>query len=183
MTVRPFAALCALFALSTAAFADPAVLRDRVEAQSGALTLGDLFVNAGEAAATVIAPAPAPGAQAALSAAFVAETAHTAGLDWTPPPGLREIVIHGRTLRQSPFVAQTPNNAAAPSAAAPASAIAIRRGDAVMITYAAPGLRLSTRARAMQDAAVGQPIRVTNLQSNRVIDAVVTGPGAASANP
>ena len=182
MIARVLAVLCALFACSTAAFADPAALRAHVEARGGALTLGDLFVDAGAAAATVIAPAPAPGGQATLSAAFVAETAQTAGLDWTPPDGMREVIVYGRALRQSPFVAQAPSAVVATSAATPSS-LAVRRGDAVTITYAAPGLRLSTRGRAMQDAGVGQPIRITNLQSNRVIDAIVTGPGAASASP
>ena len=31
--------------------------------------------------------------------------------------------------------------------------------------------------------APGGPIRLVNLQSNRTVDAMVTGPGAASANP
>jgi flagella basal body P-ring formation protein FlgA len=39
------------------------------------------------------------------------------------------------------------------------------------------------RARALEDGAVGQGIRLLNTSSNRTIDAVVTGPGAARANP
>ena len=37
------------------------------------------------------------------------------------------------------------------------------------------------RARALEDGAVGQSIRLLNTASNRTIDAVVTGPGAARA--
>jgi flagellar basal body P-ring formation protein FlgA len=44
-------------------------------------------------------------------------------------------------------------------------------------------MSLNMRARALEDGAIGQPIRLQNTSSNRTIDAVVTGPGAARANP
>jgi flagella basal body P-ring formation protein FlgA len=34
----------------------------------------------------------------------------------------------------------------------------------------------------MADAGLGDGVRIMNLQSNRIVDAIVTGPGAASAN-
>ena len=64
----------------------------------------------------------------------------------------------------------------------PAATIAIKRGDIVTLTYSAPGLTLTTRARAMGDARSGQPVKLINLQSNKPVDAVVTGPGSASAS-
>jgi flagella basal body P-ring formation protein FlgA len=60
---------------------------------------------------------------------------------------------------------------------------AIRRGESVNLVYQAPGMSLNMRARALEDGAIGQPIRLQNTSSNRTIDAVVTGPGAARANP
>jgi flagella basal body P-ring formation protein FlgA len=39
------------------------------------------------------------------------------------------------------------------------------------------------RARALEDGAVGDSVRFINTASNRTIDAVVTGPGEARANP
>ena len=58
----------------------------------------------------------------------------------------------------------------------------MQRNESIALTFAAPGLSLTTRARALQPGAVGQRIRVVNLQSNRTIDATVTGPGAAAVN-
>ena len=60
---------------------------------------------------------------------------------------------------------------------------AIRRGDSVSLVYQAPGMSLTMRARALEDGAIGQPIRLQNTSSNRTIEAVVTGPGAARAYP
>jgi len=57
----------------------------------------------------------------------------------------------------------------------------VRRGDMVALVYLAPGVQLTTRARAMEDGAVGQTVRLTNPTSNRTIDAIVTGPNMARA--
>ena len=59
----------------------------------------------------------------------------------------------------------------------------VHRGETVLITYSVPGVQIATRARAMEDGAVGQDIRLTNITSNRAIEATVTGPGAANAGP
>jgi flagella basal body P-ring formation protein FlgA len=59
----------------------------------------------------------------------------------------------------------------------------VRRGDTINLVYQAPGMSLSMRARALEDGAVGQNVRFLNTASNRTIDAVVTGPGAARATP
>ena len=58
---------------------------------------------------------------------------------------------------------------------------AVRRGDTVTIVIQAPGVTLSSRARALEDGAVGQTVRFLNPVSNRIIEANVTGPGAARA--
>jgi flagellar basal body P-ring formation protein FlgA len=156
-------ALAAL--LSSPAHAQ-AVLRDDVVAAGPAVTLGDFFEGAGEVSGRAVAPAPRAGQTTTFSARFVAAAAAAAGLEWQAPGGLSEISVRGV-------------HASARDAGA---AAAIRRGDAVTLVYVAPGLQLTARGRALNDAAVGQPVRVVNLQSNVTVEAVATGPGAVSAN-
>jgi flagellar basal body P-ring formation protein FlgA len=59
----------------------------------------------------------------------------------------------------------------------------ISRNDVVTVTYTAPGVTLTVTGRAQRDAARGQPVAITNLQSGRTIDAVAVGPGRAVAGP
>jgi flagella basal body P-ring formation protein FlgA len=161
--MRVLASFAAAALLAGAAAAQPVTLRDSVEAKGAGITLGDLFVEAGDAAGRAVAPAPAPGKTAKLSATFVVAAAKSAGLQWTPPADVTEISI---------------TRAGAQGAKGPAT---VKRGETLTVTYSGPGLRLAARARATKDAAIGETIRVVNVQSNREIDAVVTGPGAASA--
>jgi flagella basal body P-ring formation protein FlgA len=69
----------------------------------------------------------------------------------------------------------------APVGGARAANAAVRRGENVTLTFAAPGVRIATSARALEDAAVGESIRLVNLSSNRTINATVTAQGAATA--
>ncbi|HZH27264.1 MAG TPA: flagellar basal body P-ring formation chaperone FlgA [Azospirillaceae bacterium] len=55
--------------------------------------------------------------------------------------------------------------------------IVVARNAPVSMVYEAQNLTLIARGRATQDGAIGETIRVVNVQSNRVIDAVVAGPG------
>jgi flagella basal body P-ring formation protein FlgA len=184
--------LGAALALSTliagAAFAgQPVMLKRNLEAGGPAITIGDLFAGCGAAGARAVAPAPAAGQNVTLSASFVSAAAAAAGCDWKPPPGVTQIVVgnnnNGALLRApKPFAALTPVSATA-AAGAPIADAAIHRGDIVTLVYVAPGLQLTTRAQALDDGQIGGPVRVVNMQSNRTVDAVVTGPGAASANP
>lgn len=169
------AALAAGLVFSAEAMAQEssARLRERIVAQGPAVTLGDLFENAGEAAGRAVAPSPGPGQTARFSARFVSAAAAAAGLDWTPPEGLDEIVV-SRSGGRGTGAARVPGAG---------EEAAIRRGDMITLVYVAPGLQLTTRARALEDGAVGEAIRAVNLQSNVTVDAVVTGPGAASASP
>ena len=164
------AALLFSVAYSSAAFAQKVELKADPECIGPSVTLGDLFVNAGAVASRAIAPAPASGAQTTFSARFLAAAASAAGLEWTPPAGIDTITVTRPGVQRAAF---TPP---------PAATIAIKRGDIVTLTYSAPGLTLTTRARAMGDARSGQPVKLINLQSNKPVDAVVTGPGSASAS-
>ena len=58
--------------------------------------------------------------------------------------------------------------------------ILVEKGSSVTLTYAAGGLRLLLRGRAMESGALGDTIAVTHPQTKRAIDALVTGQGTAS---
>ncbi|MFT3727326.1 MAG: flagella basal body P-ring formation protein FlgA [Terricaulis sp.] len=177
---------CLTIAAVGAANADTVTLRSRVEASGPSITLGDLFVGAGSLSGRAIGPAPAAGQVTTLSMTMVSMAASAAGLDFTPPPGVTDVqVVHPA----GPRATLPPNNAQVASTStgfqsAPAAAdIAVRRGEAVLLTYQVGGVSLSTRVQAMDNGAVGQSLRFTNPTSNRIIMATVTGPGAASASP
>lgn len=59
----------------------------------------------------------------------------------------------------------------------------IARGDMVQVAFISGGVRLTVTGRATRDAAMGEPVIVTNLDSGRAIDAVAVGPGQAVAGP
>jgi flagellar basal body P-ring formation protein FlgA len=169
-----FAAFYILIGVAQA-FAEPVTLRSRVEASGPAVTMGDVFNGApADVARRAIAPAPPAGQISTISMAVLAASASAAGLDFTPPPGVNEV----RVVRPGGMRATLP-----PSGGSSVSDAAVRRGETVTLIYAAPGMSLTMRARAMEDAAVGEPVRLQNVSSNRTIDAVVTGPGQARANP
>lgn len=53
----------------------------------------------------------------------------------------------------------------------------IKRGDRVELLYNRGALSLSTPARALDDAAEGETLRVQNLNSNRTVNATAKGEG------
>lgn len=167
-------ALCAFAIFATPAFADTLTLRPRVEATGPAITLGDVFTGAGAEAARTIAPSPSAGQTATLPADFLVAAAQSAGHDWTPTVNEVRVTRPGGARATMAVSSPTYGQAAEPPA--------VQRNESIALTFAAPGLSLTTRARALQPGAVGQRIRVVNLQSNRTIDAVITGPGAATVN-
>ncbi len=159
-----------------AAFADPVTLRARIETTGPAVTLGDVFENAGPAAARAFALSPAPGRTQQFSTRFIAATAAASGLEWTPPAGLDTVPVTR--------IAASASNAGRVqrAGAAATNTAAVRRGEMFTLVYVAPGLQLTTRARALADGAVGDTIRAVNLQSNRPVEVTVTGTGAATAS-
>jgi flagellar basal body P-ring formation protein FlgA len=70
----------------------PVSLRGQVSA-SGAITLGDLFDNSGQAGGVVIGNGAPAGMSAVLDAGAVQRIARTHGLDWDNPQGLQRIVV------------------------------------------------------------------------------------------
>lgn len=57
-----------------------------------------------------------------------------------------------------------------------AEPIVVHKGDLVTMALNTAGMQLTAQGKAVEDGAMGASIRVTNTQSNRVIDAVVVGP-------
>ena len=164
-----------LFAASTA-HADTVTLRARVEANGPAITMGDVFDGApAEIAGRAIAPSPPAGQVTSISMPVLVASASAAGLDFTPQPGVNSVQV----VRHGGARATVPASGGGRSIAD----AAVRRGESVTLIYEAPGMSLTMRARALEDGAVGQSVRLVNTSSNRTIDAVVTGPGAARANP
>jgi flagella basal body P-ring formation protein FlgA len=53
----------------------------------------------------------------------------------------------------------------------------VNRNEAVTISYAVPGISLTLRGKAVEAGGVGDMINVLNIQSNRTVQATVSGPG------
>ncbi len=169
-------AACAYFFLGAAAFANPVTLRANIEASGPAVTLGDVFDGvSADIAGRAIAPAPPAGQVSSLAIPVLTAVASAAGLEWTPPEGVTSV----RVVRPGGARATLPPEGGGRSVA---DAI-VRRGQPITLVYEAPGLALTLRGRALEDAGLGQSVRVLNTTSNQTIDAVVTGPGAARASP
>lgn len=56
----------------------------------------------------------------------------------------------------------------------------VQRNESVTITYQVPGIMLTVRGKATEAGALGDVISVLNIQSNRPVQATVTGPGSVS---
>lgn len=59
----------------------------------------------------------------------------------------------------------------------------VGRGDIVTIVYEARGIAISLRGRANEAGAIGDSIAITNIQSKRVLQGTVTGPGRVNVSP
>jgi flagella basal body P-ring formation protein FlgA len=53
----------------------------------------------------------------------------------------------------------------------------VNRNEAVTISYDVPGISLTLRGKAIEAGGVGDVINVLNIQSNRTVQATITGPG------
>lgn len=56
----------------------------------------------------------------------------------------------------------------------------VRKGDMVLLQYEVPGIMLTMRGQAQDNGAEGDIVNVLNVNSKRVIQGVVTGPGRVS---
>lgn len=178
MLVRLCIAVCLYFVFSAGiAHAQTVTLRPRIEANGAAITMGDVFEGApANVAGRALAPAPPPGQISTISMPVISAAAAAAGLDFIPPGGVNSVQV----VRPGGMRATLPASSGGGRSMADA---AVRRGEMVVLVYQMPGMSLTMRARALEDGAVGQGVRLLNTSSNNTIEAVVTGPGAARANP
>lgn len=153
------------------ALAQQVTLRSNIESSGRAVTLSDVFENAGAAGARAIGPGVPDGQTRTFTPRTLQAAASAAGLQWTPPAGVTSIIVSGRGASAAPQFQR---------ASTVAGDLAVRRGETILLIYATSGLRVTARGRATTDGAVGDTVRVVNLQSNRTVDAEVTGTGAAT---
>lgn len=187
-----------------ASAAHAAELRPSVRTDDAMLTLGEVLDGAGAAHLVVVAQIPRAGQTVTLDAGQVQALAAQNGVTWANSRSVRRIVAtrSGGTLpvQAAPAPAQAAPNlddytapgfdmpgAAATAEPAPqpqpvrpvAAPIIVKKGDSVRVMYISDGMTLSVKGRAMEDGRVGQTIRLTNVDSNRVLDARITGAGSA----
>lgn len=55
----------------------------------------------------------------------------------------------------------------------------VNRGETVTMVLTTPEMRLTAKGRALENGSRGDTVRISNLQTNTVVDAIVTGPGQA----
>jgi flagellar basal body P-ring formation protein FlgA len=187
--------LAALFgALAAPALAAPVTRKANPVDDDGRVTLGDIFDGAGAASDVMVARRAGP--SVVLEAGQLQALARQAGLDWSNPNGLRRVAVRLGAAAQPGALAATsaapPAELSPPPAATPIRAASrrpaaretvIKRNDVIRVTYEVGGVKLAVMGRAMRDAAMGEPVAVANTTSNRIIDAVASGPGQAVAGP
>jgi flagellar basal body P-ring formation protein FlgA len=147
------------------------------------------------------APAPAARTQAARAAA-APTAAPVAGSE-------REVAVLTRAIARGEAIGIDDVTFVAASAATPADAIAeldqlvgmsarralapdrplrasdvmvtpaVKRGEPVTLMFQSGAMRIAMRARALEDGAPGEVVRVLNTDSNRTVEALVEAPGVA----
>lgn len=55
----------------------------------------------------------------------------------------------------------------------------VNKGESVTMYLTTPAMRLTAKGRALEHGSEGDTIRISNSQTNTVVDAIVTGPGQA----
>jgi flagella basal body P-ring formation protein FlgA len=92
--------LLLLILFAAPARAELATVRPLAVVDDGVVRLGDLFENAGPRAATVLGPAPAPGARTVVESSQLQAIARANGIAWRPVGGAERVVIErpGRAL-------------------------------------------------------------------------------------
>ncbi|MEZ5972781.1 MAG: hypothetical protein R3C31_13310, partial [Hyphomonadaceae bacterium] len=140
--LRLCVAICLYFLISAGlAHAQTVTLRPRIEANGSAVTMGEVFEGVpSEIAGRALSPAPQPGQVGSLQISMLVAAASAAGLDFTPPPGVRTVQMIRPGGARATIPATYDGRTVADAA--------IRRGDMVSLVYEAPGLSLSMRARA-----------------------------------
>ncbi|MBL4758805.1 MAG: flagellar basal body P-ring formation protein FlgA [Rhizobiales bacterium] len=59
----------------------------------------------------------------------------------------------------------------------------VHRNSLVTITFTTPGMTLTAQGRALDDAAMGETVRLINIRSNRIVEGVVMSNGTVAMAP
>ncbi|WP_339639389.1 flagellar basal body P-ring formation chaperone FlgA [uncultured Parvibaculum sp.] len=120
---KRIASLALLFAASVITAAGAAELRPAVTVTGDTVTLGDLFDNAGDAAAVIVANAPAPGTRGEISVSRISLAARRNGIEWRNDAGLTHVVVarNGTQVPDMEVAAAIANAIEAQSSALPSS--------------------------------------------------------------
>jgi flagellar basal body P-ring formation protein FlgA len=127
-------------------------------ARGAQITLGDIFTNAGTAAAIPLARAPGPGQRVVFGAPSLQARANAAGLRWTNPTGVREVIINGSARASATSIPQSSAPNVAPTTIAVLSrnvarGASIEAGDVIWMDAPAATPR---DAIADPDALIGK---------------------------
>lgn len=103
---------------------------------------------------------------------------------------IRWITVRGQTLQKDSILAAedlvglTPKRTLRPgvpvSTADVQRPILVSKGEIIVIALQTPLMMLSARGQALTNGSKGDAIRVANIQSRQIVEAVVTGPGQAT---
>ncbi|MDX1922769.1 MAG: flagellar basal body P-ring formation chaperone FlgA [Alphaproteobacteria bacterium] len=85
--------LAASWAVSMAAPCLAATTRGEVLLEGSNVTLGDLFINAGDKAGMIVAQAPAPGMKTSYDVTALNQIARSNGFDWKPENTYERVVV------------------------------------------------------------------------------------------
>lgn len=85
--------LAASLTVSMAAPCEAATTRGEVLLQGSNVTLGDLFLNAGDKAGMIVAASPAPGQKATYDVTALNQIARSSGFDWKPENTYERVVV------------------------------------------------------------------------------------------
>ena len=106
------------------------------------------------------------------------------------PDDIRWMTVRGQTLQKHSILAAedlvglTPKRTLRPgvpiSTADVQQPILVTKGEIIVIALETPLMLLSARGQALNDGSKGEAIRVANVQSRQIVEAVVTGPGRAT---
>jgi flagella basal body P-ring formation protein FlgA len=151
---------------------DQLTLRDRIMVDDDVVRLGDLFQESLSDGDVAVAQAPKAGQTLTLDARFLQQVARAYRLTWKPAKYQKVTIGRmakrplkaGQILRQSD-VAVSP---------------VIHKNDLIRLVVKTGQMTLSVQGKAMQDAAIGQTVRVMNVNSNRQLTGTVIDAGTVA---
>lgn len=229
--LRDFSLTIALLGMCGTGFAadmTTSTLTGKTLINGDAVTVGDLFTNAGENANYVLAPAPSRLKPLVLSKNDLERVATYFKLNWQAPQGPVKVTLKSdadavgensvmvpvlaaplapnsvisaeditempvnrdelrasMVLRKEDLIGMVPRRTLMAGTALQQSDVMpplmVKRNELITVSYKNGVIALSTKARAMNNAAKGDVITLMNLTSQKPFQAIITGPQQAEA--